>query len=70
MNIIILVAIALALLVDGGFATPGQTDQGSCPTMPVLSCPPSANERGSPGFPGKRGPKGDQGVRGELNFAL
>ena len=38
--------------------------------MPVLSCPPSANERGPPGFPGKRGPKGDHGFKGELNFGL
>ena len=70
MNLLILIAIALTLLVDDGFSTPEQTDQRSCPTMPVLSCPPSATQTGSPGFPGKRGPKGDQGFRGELNFGL
>ena len=38
--------------------------QGSCPTMPVLSCPLASNEKGSPGFPGKRGPTGIKGLKG------
>ena len=65
MNVLISTVIGLALLVDGGVSTPGQMNEESCPTMPVLSCPQSVAERGSTGFPGKRGPRGKTGRGGK-----
>ena len=62
MKLTIFVLCALLTTLQLTYSNPDV--QGSCPTMPVLSCPPASNEKGSPGFPGKRGPIGMKGIKG------